>query len=152
MKRTKYSKTIICNSENNNNETIEEIHQQQDDELNKNISFGDYIFEKSYDIVIISFSYLYKTIKFFIRVSGIYLLWIFLHYIASHLYIKICVPSTIIGFLMSPFMTATPHCQGLRWIVYNAAGVINNMWIILGAWICSTILIIKSETVNDNQL
>jgi hypothetical protein len=106
----------------------------------------DNISEKSYlniscNLIIISFQYTYKIVRIFINVSGIYVLWIFLHYLASHLYIKLCVPNTVIGFFMSPFMTATPHCQGLRWIVYNAAIMINNMWITLGTWICSFLLI-----------
>jgi hypothetical protein len=90
--------------------------------------------------------YIYKICKIIINICGIYLLWIVLHFVASHLYIKWCVPSTIIGFLMSPFMTATPHCQGLRWIVYNAANMINNMWLIFGAWICSTLLIVNRQS------
>jgi len=92
---------------------------------------------------------LFTTIKFIIRVSGIYLLWIVLHYIAAHLYVKLCVPTTIIGFLISPFMVSTPHCLGLRWIVYNAANIITNMWVLMGAWICSTLLIINSETPHE---
>lgn len=100
----------------------------------------------SYKVFIICFQFIYKTVKFVVNVSGIYLLWIFLHYLASHLYVRLCVPNTIIGFLMSPFMTATPHCQGLRWIVYNAANMINNMWVILGSWICSTLLITNKDT------
>jgi len=106
------------------------------------------IFFKSFNYF---FTIIYKSIKFIIKVAGIYLLWILLHYLSSHLYVKLCVPSTIIGFMMSPFMTATPHCQGLRWIVYNAANMINNMWIVLGTWICSTILIINRENVLDNS-
>lgn len=86
------------------------------------------------------YNFTYKYVVFIIKVSGIYLLWIFLHFIATHLYVNFCVPKTVVGFIMSPFMTATPHCQGLRWIVYNAAGAINNMWIILGTWLCSLIL------------
>jgi hypothetical protein len=53
------------------------------------------------------------------------------------------------GFILSPFMTATPHCQGLRWIVYNGANMISNMWIIFGAWICSSILIINKDNPNS---
>jgi hypothetical protein len=47
---------------------------------------------------------------------------------------------------MSPFMIDTPHCQGLRWIVYNAARIINNMWILIGAWIYSIIWIFNRDT------
>jgi len=73
------------------------------------------------------------------KIFGVYFAWIGLHYSASHLYVKLCVPDTLFGFLMSPFMTATPHCQGLRWVVTNGASMINNMWIVLGGWLCSTI-------------
>ena len=50
---------------------------------------------------------------------------------------------------MSPLMISTPHCQGLRWIVYNAAGVINNMWIFIGGWIYSVIWIFNNNN-NDS--
>jgi len=147
---------IINNSqilENQNQEkmTIEEIHELQDKELSKKISIGEYVFEKTHFYLIFCFDYTYYVIKFTIRVSGVYLLWIFLHYVASHLYIKLCVPNTLIGFLISPFMTATPHCQGLRWIVYNAANIINNMWVILGTWICSYLLLLNDTELRDNN-
>jgi hypothetical protein len=107
--------------------------------------------ERSYYAFKVCFEFIYKGIVFVIKISGIYLLWILLHYAASHLYIKWCVPSTLIGFLLSPFMTTTPHCQSLRWIVYNAAHMINHMWILLGTWICSTFLIVHRENpVNMN--
>ena len=80
------------------------------------------------------------------KIFGVYFAWIGLHYSASHLYVKLCVPDTLFGFLMSPFMTATPHCQGLRWVVTNGASMINNMWIVLGGWLCSTIF---STSVNS---
>jgi hypothetical protein len=64
-----------------------------------------------------------------------------LHFFASHLYIKFCVPLSFMGFIVSPFMTATPHCQGLRWIIFNGANMINNMWLIVGSWVCSILLI-----------
>jgi hypothetical protein len=126
-------------------ETIDEIHNEQDRELVKREYYFDTILRFSYDATINFFCIICKTMKFIFKISGIYLLWICLHYAASHLYIKFCVPSTVIGFIMSPFMTATPHCLGLRWIVYNAANMINNMWLILGTWICSTILIINNN-------
>ena len=102
--------------------------------------------DQVYIFIGFSFGYGIKFIRVFINITGIYLVWIFLHYIASHLYVRMCVPSTVIGFLLSPFMTATPHCQGLRWIVFNAANMINNMWIILGAWIMSNVLVVTRDT------
>jgi hypothetical protein len=125
-----------------------EIQYQEEQEQDKELLKGhnDYYILIFYNILDNFFSILYTTIFFIFNVAGIYFLWIFLHYIASHFYVKLCVPDNLIGFLLSPFMTTTPHCQGLRWIIYNAASVINNMWLLLGSWICSTILNIKNIT------
>ena len=127
--------------------TIIDAFSDNDEIFEKRENYFKIFICKGYNIVVVCFIYIHKSIKFIIKIAGIYLLWIFLHYLAAHLYVRLCVPNTIIGFLMSPFMTATPHCQGLRWIVYNAANMINNMWIVLGAWICSTLLLVH----NDNN-
>ena len=75
------------------------------------------------------------------EICGIYLFWILLHYSASHLYNCYCVPLTIIGFVMSPFLIATPHCHALRWTIYTGATVINNMWSVVGVWLCSKLIV-----------
>jgi len=84
---------------------------------------------------------LFQKIKpiiiFTINASSIYLLWIILHYIASHLYVKYCVPNSLFGFIISPFMVSTRHCMAIRWIIYHGANSIDTMWIILGTWITS---------------
>jgi hypothetical protein len=93
---------------------------------------------------------LYVFVKYIIKLSGIYLLWIVLHFVAAHLYIQFCVPSNFIGFVISPFMTASPHCQGLRWIIYTGANTINNMWVILGTWLCSYLIQLGGTSRDDN--
>lgn len=135
---------IIIDDEDYVEDYDKDYDKQQDIVFSKHAIVNDYI-KNVYNSFIFCFEYVYKGFKLFIKVSGIYIVWIFLHYIASHLYIKLCVPRTFVGFLMSPFMTATPHCQGLRWVVYNAANMINNMWIIFGAWICSVFLVINRD-------
>lgn len=72
--------------------------------------------------------------------AKVYVMWIILHFGASHLYIYICVPQTFWGFIISPFMSVTPQCQSLRWIIYTGANIINNMWIVLGTWCCTLLL------------
>ena len=84
---------------------------------------------------------LFKTLKVVTHLYGVYLLWILFHYGASHLYIEYCVPRTWVGIITSPFLTSTPHCQGLRWMIYNGGNQINNMWITIGSWICVKLLI-----------
>jgi len=127
----------------------EEINEMQDNAINQYKSLTDYFLENSYYVIYNSGRYIYIAIKFIVQISGIYIIWIVLHFAAAHLYTTLCVPNNIIGLFMSPFLTATPHCQGLRWIIYNAANVINNMWLVLGAWICSTLLVINRDSPND---
>ena len=136
-------------SNENENEIIENdnIYLDKDAELDKYKHTSNFILERIYNIL----SYLQHIFKIIFGISGIYLAWICLHYFASHLYVKFCVPSTLMGFFLSPFMTATPHCQGLRWVVYNAANIINNMWIVCGTWVCSTILKINTQITHDTS-
>ena len=77
----------------------------------------------------------------FVQLTLVYLAWIVAHYAAAHLYTNICVPTTLWGFIMSPISVASPHCQGLSWFIYNSGLTICNMWLLLGAWIVSKLVI-----------
>ena len=128
----------------NKENEIEHIHEYQDRELfaiNSTSKHFKYIYELSERVG----NFIYDAVLYIINISGIYLLWVVLHYIASHLYINFCVPTTIYGFIMSPFMIPAPHCQGLRWIVYNGSNIITNMWVVLGTWLCSILVINKNK-------
>jgi uncharacterized membrane protein YeaQ/YmgE (transglycosylase-associated protein family) len=39
------------------------------------------------------------------------------------------------GIVQSPFAAVLPHCQALRWVIYNGGNSLCLMWTILGAWI-----------------
>jgi hypothetical protein len=127
--------------------TPEEINESNDIEL-ETISKSK-LFVDFYEILDNSISFILRTSVFLFKISGVYILWISLHYFSAHLYVKFCVPNSVIGFIMSPFMISTPHCQGLRWIVYNAANIINHMWILIGAWIYSMIWIVGTEQTRE---
>ena len=73
--------------------------------------------------------------------AGIYLFWIFLHYLSAKLYTYYCVPNDVRGFFMTPFLVSAPHCRAIRWSLHNGANTIDNMWIVLGTWLCTRILI-----------
>tara|TARA_Y100001958_G_C21234255_1_gene560392 strand:+ start:2509 stop:2922 length:414 start_codon:yes stop_codon:yes gene_type:complete len=73
------------------------------------------------------------------KVSSIYMLWIFIHYIASHLYVSYCTPYNVIGFIASPIIVSTPHCTGIRWCITRGADTITAMWIVLGTWVATSI-------------
>lgn len=78
--------------------------------------------------------YTNNFLNLFKNIFGIYVLWIFVHYIAAHIYVKFCTPGTFMGFLLSPFMAAAPHCQALRWGLYNGGNSIISMWVTIGLW------------------
>jgi len=112
---------------------------------NKNES--DYYATKLYTFGLITYnsmanlySYVICAVRFISNMAGIYMLWIGLHYVSAHLYTKICAPDTFLGFIMSPLMVVAPHCRALRWVIHTAAGVIDNMWLVFGTWICANIL------------
>jgi len=73
--------------------------------------------------------------KYIIKCLLMYLLCSIFHYIASHVYITWCVPYGIKGFFMSTLLTLSPHCQALRWVIYNGGICINTIWFLLGGWI-----------------
>lgn len=87
----------------------------------------------------------------FVNLFGIYLLWIVIHYAASHLYVKFCVPDNMYGFIVSPVIAPAPHCQALRWSIYNGGNSISAMWIILGAWILSHLQPIRIFRTNSSE-
>ena len=97
-----------------------------------------------YHISLVFLNYIYKIITLGLGIFGIYLIWILLHYFASHLYVKLCVPNTMYGFIISPFLVSTPYCTGLRWLIYTGANTIHNMWILFGSWISSRVIILTN--------
>ncbi len=129
------------NKNRTENNIFEEIHECQDKELQYYADDAPNYFTYIYDFTNKCGSIIYNAFYYILNISGIYLIWIFLHFIASQLYINFCVPKTLYGFIMSPLMIPAPHCQGLRWIVYNSANIITNMWVIFGTWVCSVLLI-----------
>ena len=75
-----------------------------------------------------------KYAKDFGKIAAIYLIWICIHYFASHLYIRWCTYGTILGFILSPFLVSSPHCQALRWCISQGANQIVIMWTTIGTW------------------
>ena len=68
------------------------------------------------------------------KISGVYIIWIFIHFFASHLYVKYCTSYTIIGFITAPILISSPHCVGIRWCITHGASTITAMWIVIGTW------------------
>ena len=85
-------------------------------------------------------NYIIPTLKTAWRVAGIYVIWTFIHYIASHLYTQFCVPYTFLGFIAAPFLVASPHCAGLRWCIIHGAETITAMWVVVGTWLVTLVV------------
>ena len=68
-----------------------------------------------------------------------YLAWITAHYVAAHTYARYCTASSVWGFVSSPFITSTPHCEGLRWMISTGGSNIATMWTLFGVWITTWI-------------
>jgi hypothetical protein len=77
----------------------------------------------------------------FMRSLWIYLFWIFIYWATSNMYPQICAHPSIYGFILSPFLVVTPHCQAMRYIIQTGATTISSMWILLGSWAIQKILI-----------
>jgi len=83
----------------------------------------------------------YSYLKEVGKIAAIYLLWILIHYLSAHLYVYWCTSSSIIGFILSPFLTPAPHCQALRWGINQGANQIVLMWSTAGTWLLMKIAI-----------
>jgi len=66
-----------------------------------------------------------------------YIMWIAMHYAASHIYVKICTHASFYGFLMSPIIIDTPYCAAIRWMIYNGASQIKMMWAFFGGYVAN---------------
>jgi hypothetical protein len=75
----------------------------------------------------------HHCMRFINRTCLIYMAWIVLHFGASNLYNYFCVPLTVKGLLLSPFMTSTPQCTAIRWTINQGASQISTMWVILAS-------------------
>lgn len=69
-----------------------------------------------------------------------YALWIVGHYLSAHAYVYYCVPVDFKGFMISPLLTSTPHCKAFRWVIQNGGNNIDNMWVMIGTWLCAKIV------------
>lgn len=67
--------------------------------------------------------------------------WTISHFAASHVYVHLCTPLSLAGFVSSPLMVATPHCTALRWFIQNGANNISAFWVTTGV---ATIAVLSS--------
>jgi hypothetical protein len=149
--RNKSSRESICDGNINScNENSPEIYKKNDSDY-----YAAHLYTfglMTYNTMANLYSYVIGIAKFISQVAGVYLAWITLHYGAAHLYTKFCAHDTLVGFILSPFMVVAPHCRALRWVVHTASGVIENMWLVFGTWVCANILTIPGTGTGTGTL
>ena len=57
------------------------------------------------------------------------------HFICSNVYPIWCCKNTWYGFIMTPFMVVTPHCEALRWVMHYTGEQIRNVWLWIGSYL-----------------
>jgi hypothetical protein len=142
------------NDENENENKDEDEDEDEDNnivDVNHNINENDVDMDLDMDYT--QFSVILRNkahemlpkskeyITYAYSVSSIYLFWITMHYIAARLYTYYCVPTSVTGFIASPFLVSSPHCKALRWVFHHGGNTIDAMWVIIGTWLCSKIIL-----------
>lgn len=75
-----------------------------------------------------------KPYTLWFHVTGVYTLYVVVHFVTPYVYVRLCTPWTLMGFLASPLMAPAPHCRALRWTFLHTASNIDTMWLVLGTW------------------
>jgi hypothetical protein len=91
-----------------------------------------------------------KSVIYVLEMIGFYLLWIVIHYVSANLYAEYCAKKTIVGFLISPFVSTMPHCKTLRWFIYQGGNSIEAMWFIIGGMIFKRLIPIQIPTTTTD--
>jgi len=74
------------------------------------------------------------------KASNIYVFWIGIHFITANMYPYFCADVSLYGVVTSPFLVMAPHCKALLWGQQTSTMAIENMWFVLGTWLCSQML------------
>lgn len=63
---------------------------------------------------------------------AVYIGWIMIHYLAAHAYSTYCVNWSWYGFIASPFLSTTPVCRGISWVIYEGSNTMAHLWVMVG--------------------
>ena len=91
------------------------------------------------------FNNIVAFIKPLYSIMYFYMGWITLHYMSAQFYMYYCAPQSIWGFFMSPFLSVAPHCNAMRWVIYESGTIIYGMWVSIGTWLLANVLTYKGN-------
>jgi hypothetical protein len=69
-----------------------------------------------------------------ISAMKVYLFWNTMHWGAIQFYQHFCAPQTIIGYIMTPLMSQTPHCRTADWIHRTSTDAFNSITTLVVTW------------------
>ena len=69
-----------------------------------------------------------------------YMAWACLSYFSAHLYAHFCADWTVSGFLAHPFMTVTPQCSALRWLMVQGAAGISQSFVLVSTIVIAVLV------------
>jgi hypothetical protein len=94
-----------------------------------------------------NFTIVIDNVKILVDLFGIYFLWIIMFYLSSHMHIYLCTPNGFYGFIVTPFLTQTPQCIAIRWIITNGSQNINIFWTLFAGFIIKKITIFNQPRI-----
>jgi hypothetical protein len=80
-----------------------------------------------------------NLIVFCTGAGSVYVLWIIGHFAATHLYVNLCAPPTVVGFFKTAVSVPAPHCKLLRTLISHFGDGIGTIWTSVTAFVLSSI-------------
>jgi len=74
---------------------------------------------------------IFKTIELIPSTFWVFLVFCVMHYVAPHIYVYVCVPNTLWGFITSPMKASTLECNAIRYFINAGADGIDYFWILI---------------------
>lgn len=83
--------------------------------------------------------------RWLLRPMWLLIIWCFAHYIAVHIYVRVCAPVGFYGFAQSMFTAPSALCSTLAWTIYHGCASIAQAWVIAGTWLASNVFVALSS-------
>lgn len=85
-------------------------------------------------------SVFYISIRHLLKISYIYMFWLFLHSLTANLYSYYCAYPSISGIFYSMLFAPSPHCRILFFLTDIGSQMIQSFWISVSIWLVTEIM------------
>lgn len=66
-----------------------------------------------------------------------FLFWSISHMVAAKVYSSYCAPITLVGIVVSPLLSVSPHCKAALWTINATNTISNGYWVAATAWMAA---------------